>query len=376
MTSKERMLIAMQNKQADRVPVAPDISNMIPCRLTGKPFWDIYLYNDPPLWRAYLQALDYFKFDGWFTYGHVEFRTDSQIKTKRRIISKTEERIIEEIIDSTPAGDFRKEITYYRNDPPTQTIKPVKDIRQDFKKLKYYYPDVLGYDKTELEIMRRELGDRGVLGVLICYPGFQSWFGMVQGGVEFLTYAYYDHHGLIEEWRLMDDRRCEWEMKMILDAKPDFVLLGGSGSITLQSPDLFRELSLPTIKKLTRMAKQAGIPTMLHSCGKERVLVEMCVQETDLNCVNPLEVPPMGDCDLAEIKRLFGNNLSLMGNLHTTDIMLRGNPFEVQRAAMKCIADAAASGGFILSTGDQCGRDTPDENIFAMINSARIHGKY
>ena len=376
MTSKERMLIAMQNKQADRVPVAPDISNMIPCRLTGKPFWDIYLYNDPPLWRAYLQALDYFKFDGWFTYGHVEFRTDSQIKTKRRIISKTEERIIEEIIDSTPAGDFRKEITYYRNDPPTQTIKPVKDIRQDFKKLKYYYPDVLGYDKTELEIMLRELGDRGVLGVLICYPGFQSWFGMVQGGVEFLTYAYYDHHVLIEEWRLMDDRRCEWEMKMILDAKPDFVLLGGSGSITLQSPDLFRELSLPTIKKLTRMAKQAGIPTMLHSCGKERVLVEMCVQETDLNCVNPLEVPPMGDCDLAEIKRLFGNNLSLMGNLHTTDIMLRGNPFEVQRAAMKCIADAAASGGFILSTGDQCGRDTPDENIFAMINSARIHGKY
>ena len=60
-------------------------------------------------------------------------------------------------------------------------------------------------------------------------------------------------------------------------------------------------LALPTIKQMTKMAKDAGIPTMLHSCGKERDLVEMVANETDLNCVNPLEIPPMGDCDLAEL---------------------------------------------------------------------------
>jgi len=47
------MLVAMRNGQPDCVPAAPDMSNMIPCRLTGKPFWDIYLYHDPPLWMAY-----------------------------------------------------------------------------------------------------------------------------------------------------------------------------------------------------------------------------------------------------------------------------------------------------------------------------------
>lgn len=35
MTSKQRMRIAMRNAQPDCVPVAPDISNMLPCRLTG-----------------------------------------------------------------------------------------------------------------------------------------------------------------------------------------------------------------------------------------------------------------------------------------------------------------------------------------------------
>ena len=84
----------------------------------------------------------------------------------------------------------------------------------------------------------------------------------------------------------------------------------------------------------------------------------------------------MGDCHLAKVKREFGKEISLMGNLHTTDVMLRGSTRDVERASKKAIDDAAEGGGFILSTGDQCGRDTPDENIFTMIEVARTYGKY
>jgi uroporphyrinogen decarboxylase len=154
------------------------------------------------------------------------------------------------------------------------------------------------------------------------------------------------------------------------------VLLTGSGTITLQSPAIARELSLPTIQKLTRMARQAGVPTMLHACGKERVLVRWCAEETDLDCINPLEVPPMGDCDLAEIKQAYGDRLALMGNLHTTDVMLFGGPKDVERAARAAIDAAGAGGGFILSTGDQCGRDTPDANIFKLVEVAKTYGRY
>ena len=52
LTSRERMLVAIRNQEPDVVPVAPDMSNMIPCRLTGKPFWDVYLHEDPPLWKG------------------------------------------------------------------------------------------------------------------------------------------------------------------------------------------------------------------------------------------------------------------------------------------------------------------------------------
>ena len=35
-----------------------------------------------------------------------------------------------------------------------------------------------------------------------------------------------------------------------------------------------------------------------------------------------------------------------------------------------------AGGRFILSTGDQCGRDTREENIFAMVEVCKTYGKY
>jgi uroporphyrinogen decarboxylase len=30
----------------------------------------------------------------------------------------------------------------------------------------------------------------------------------------------------------------------------------------------------------------------------------------------------------------------------------------------------------VLSTGDQCGRDTPDRNLFAMVEVAKTYGTY
>jgi uroporphyrinogen decarboxylase len=56
--------------------------------------------------------------------------------------------------------------------------------------------------------------------------------------------------------------------------------------------------------------------------------------------------------------------------------MLRGSADDVERAARQALDDAAEGGGFILSTGDQCGRDTPLENIFRMVQVARTYGRY
>ena len=105
-------------------------------------------------------------------------------------------------------------------------------------------------------------------------------------------------------------------------------------------------------------------------------MVRICAQETTLTVIDPLEIPPMGDCSLKLLKKQYGNKIVLKGNLHTTDVMLKGTPEDVVLACKKAIDDAAEGGGFILSTGDQCGRDTTLENIYAMIETAKTYGKY
>jgi uroporphyrinogen decarboxylase len=133
---------------------------------------------------------------------------------------------------------------------------------------------------------------------------------------------------------------------------------------------------LPVLKEVTRAARLIGIPTHVHSCGPEMKLVEMAVEHTDLTIIDPLEVPPMGDCDLGDLKRRFGDKIILKGNLHTTEVMLNGSVQDVIDASKRAIDQAAEGGRFILSTGDQCGRDTPFENIRAMIETAKTYGKY
>jgi uroporphyrinogen decarboxylase len=81
-------------------------------------------------------------------------------------------------------------------------------------------------------------------------------------------------------------------------------------------------------------------------------------------------------CDLAELKRLYGHKITLKGNLHTTTVMLHGSVADVVAASKAAIDTAAAGGRFVLSTGDQCGRDTPDENLRAMVETARTYGTY
>lgn len=376
LTSRERMLVAMTNGIPDRVPVAPDISNMVPCRLTGKPFWEVYYFNNPSLWQAYLEAVKHFGFDGWFIYGDMQFQWPGNRQREVEDIQKLTDRWTIRYRGRIDDYNYNTEITYPIADPPTTTEKIIKHLESEWDLIEKIMAPPVSYNPDLLHQQRRAVGELAAFGVSLGYPGFQSWFGLFAGGIESLSYAYHDRPDLILKLRELNEQQILTQMEMILTERPDFILLGGSGTITLQSPRLARILSLPTIQKLTAMARDAGVPTMLHSCGKERALIRWCAEETALNCINPLEISPMGDCDLAEVKQSFGNRIALMGNLHTTQTMLLGSVRDVRHASLKAILEGGIGGGFILSTGDQCGRDTPDANIRAMLETAEEFGNY
>ncbi len=377
MTSRERLTKVLNGEIPDQVPVAPDTSNMIPAKLTGKPFWDLYLYQDPPIWKAYIDCVKYFGFDSLMD-GYVPIRFEELGEIKKEweevIIFKNEERIVtQRFKEENGKKIWAVTVTvYYKYDPPTNGVNP---LQLGLPSVPEKYEDVIGKKEWPegeklLKYVKEELGDHGLVGV---------WCGTTKlVNTEQEIYDYFDNPG---KYRKKSEELLDYYIKrldtlMSLEVKPDFICTGGSGTLIHQTPKMFRELALPIVKEITARCKKYGIPSHVHSCGPEKDLVRIMVEETDLTVIDPLEIPPMGDCNLKELKELYEDKIILKGNLHTTEVMLRGTVDDVIKASEKAIDDAAEGGGFILSTGDQCGRDTPEENIRAMIETARTYGKY
>jgi uroporphyrinogen decarboxylase len=358
------------------VPATPDISIMIPCRLTRKPFWKIEVDEDPSLTSAYIHAARFFGIDGWMFNGTLDFKLKSEVRTEKEVVWRDAEKWVVHQVIHTPDGDLTQTQVSPRDNPSTMTEKLIKDFERDFTKIRHLFSGVVSYDASTYWQQKQAMGEHGMICIYIGVPGFQNFVGFFEGNLEALTYASYDYPELFAELVELCEQHELQKLDMALDAGVESILTGGSGSITLQSPALFRKLSLPTLKKITKRCWEAGVLCGIHSCGKEKDLVEACANETELDYVNPLEIPPMGDCDLAELKRKFGHKLALMGNLHTTNVMLLGSVNDVRREALKAILAAGQNGGFVLSTGDQCGMDTPFVNIFEIVKVAKEFGTY
>ena len=376
MNPRERLLTVLQGKIPDCVPVAPDFSNMIPAKLTGKPFWDIYLYNDPPIWEAYIDCAKLFNIDalmdGYFPLTFPEEIIDEG--WNEYIVFRNAERIITQFgLKKNGKMRWRELVNvYYVADPPSMNL-PLEKVGLPL--IPARWEPVEGRKMVDkgaegLKHLKHSLGNQGLLGIFVTTSAAL--------GSEADILNYFDHPELHLRWA---EERVEaavrrYERVMSMEVKPDFICVGGSGTLIFQSPRIFRQLAFPAVKKILELAERDGMMSHIHSCGPEKELVRIMAEETSLTVIDPLEEAPMGDCDLAELKRLYGHKLTLKGNLHTTRTMLQGTPQDVIAASRQAIDDAAANGRFILSTGDQCGRDTPFENLYAMIETARTYGRY
>ncbi|HXX63194.1 MAG TPA: uroporphyrinogen decarboxylase family protein [Bacteroidota bacterium] len=382
MTSRERLMKAFRRGVADHVPVSPDISVMVPAKRTGRPFYELFLdgrkhngWTSATYSEAYVDAVKYFGIDGWYIYGGLEeLRPPEAPEFVERIVDRADGRLVERTC-RTPLGPLTENEMYFADEPPWRQEKPIKNLREDFQKMKLWMG--AGPWRWDADFRDRDrIGDHGVYVGMV--PVFQDWFFHYrQGGFERCFQDFSDEQELITE---IHEFWMDWALtyvRAMVAARPDEVLLGGSSaSLSVSSPSIFRRYELPFIKKASKICRDAGVICHLHICGRSWQLVEMVASETDVDVMEPMEEPPGGNVDIAEAKRRFGDKLCIKGNINTFQFMLNASPAEVEEKCKRLIDQAAPGGGFVLSTGDQCGRDTPHVNLFKMVEVATTYGKY
>ena len=382
MTGKERLMTAFRRKKADHVPACPDISVMVPAKLTGRPFYELFLdgrehngWTSATYAEAYVKAVKHFGIDGWYIYGGLkELRPPDAPEFVDTIIDVPNGKNVERTC-VTPKGNLTERELYFADEPPWREEKPVKNLRDDFELMKLWMGT--GGWRWEKEFKDRNLiGDLGVYVGMV--PVFQDWwFNFRNGGFEQCFQDFVDEPELMEG---IHEFWMEWALaylRAMVDARPDEIMLGGSSaSLSVSSPAIFRRFELPFIQRASKICRDAGVISHLHICGRSWKLVQIVAEETDVDVMEPMEEPPGGDVDIAEAKRRVGSKLCIKGNINTFGFMLKATPDEVREKCKRLIDAAAADGGFVLSTGDQCGRDTPHANLFAMVEVAQTYGKY
>jgi hypothetical protein len=294
-------------------------------------------------------------------------------------VRQDDEFIVTRTTWTTPKGELFQERTYPRTEVPTITRGMIRS-REDFEVfLEYFMPDPSCYewDDSRLQRDKAMLGDNGaVAATMPMLPGLHALMGLFDGKLETATYFTMDYTDLVEEYRRRQEAALLATLEAALEAKPDYIEFSNSGMLTLSNPQWVRAFCLPALKKATALCRQAGIPSELHCCGKEWLVLELCEEETELDSVNPLQPPPMGDCDLAECKQRFGKRFCLKGNVGVTHPMLLGTPDDVETAVHRCLEAAKEGGGYILFTEEGLGANTPFENIRRYVEVGKREGVY
>jgi len=109
------------------------------------------------------------------------------------------------------------------------------------------------------------------------------------------------------------------------------------------SPDMWREFVLPCH---SRIVDTLAVPIIWHSDGDIQPLLPMAV-EAGFAGVHGLE--PAAGIDLGEVKREFGSDLVLVGNVDVT--VLCGSDLEaVRNEVTRCLELGAPGGGYMIAT--------------------------
>ena len=137
------------------------------------------------------------------------------------------------------------------------------------------------------------------------------------------------------------------------------------------SPRTWRELVKPHLARVFEVGKSRGLPVAYHSCGALRPIIPDLI-EIGMDILNPVQSTCPG-MDPRDLKREFGKQLTFMGGVDTQQLLPNATAAEVRRATAQLLADmTAGGGGYILAASHTISPETPDENIFAMYEVAGI----
>ena len=364
----------------DRVPYLPKIWVDLACKITGTPY--ISVINDPfaileVLAKAYIQT------------GADGIR---QFHFPVRNLVEKDGKVFETGVNREIVGEVDLHgglITHLENpdhfnyeDPYFMAYnhywcssKPLIPNLQAAKKmavpLKSYYEETGCGDRQQ--IILEKYGDQAaILGD--CDTATMSFLVTMRGMEQALTDIILDPglvHGIMEKGVAY----CIEKAKFNIDRGIKILRLNDSvGNMNVISPEHWEEFVFPHFKTICEELHHYDpeVRIYCHICGNTIPVMEKLV-ETGLDCIGPLD--PLGGVDPLQAREMVGNRVALLGGVDTLSF-LNKNVEDISCEAVYCMNTAGKHGGYVLSSGCVLPRDSRIDNIHALAELVRKHGRY
>jgi uroporphyrinogen-III decarboxylase len=366
MTSKERLLTAINRGKPDRLPAS------------------IHQWQDYHLRNFMGGATDIeaFRMCGldaqiqhiasagvcWEKHNKPELST-SRWKHNIRELGVDQGNMILQHTISTPEGELSFKSGY--DDKTTWIIEHMIKNDEDIYLIDKYMP-VPGLDHKEVLKIYAALGDGGILRGMVWGEQAGCWQqAAVFMDITQLIYATFDKPEWVHEFlNILLKKKLQF-IETMKGAPLELIETGGgASSSTLISPDIHSEFCLPYDRQMHDALHSLNFKTSYHTCGGTLDIEEMIIENgTDVSeTLAPVNVG--GNQEPWDFKKKVGNRIALIGGLDQFGVLTGGDETLIREKVAKLFEKVGYEGGYICCASDHF-FDAPPENLMAFAKAAK-----
>ncbi|MCD4669189.1 MAG: hypothetical protein K8S14_01950 [Actinomycetia bacterium] len=200
-----------------------------------------------------------------------------------------------------------------------------------------------------------------------------------RASLELFTYAYMDYPELVSDYMDTLNRHEIERVKYI--SRYDLYSMSPVALVfcdlaykngLMFSPEFLRKELIPRAKKLVATWHEYGVKCIFHSDGDYRPILDDLIG-AGYDGIHSME--PLAGWDMGEIKKKYPK-LVLVGNIDISQLLPNGSRQEVIEAVKKAIDDAGEGGGYIMASCSEIHDECKLENIIAMLETTWEYGRY
>ena len=375
MTSRERLIAAARRQEVDTIPISPRLGVAL----------SMHCGNNSNLGRLRLKRvydydphLDVMGNTYPFTNPLETFRSCPGVHVKIEVRDNGPTRLYDRTI-LTPDGTLHETITQpnpgraeYGTSPNPTRVEHMVKSEEDVKKVAHLLPAVDPELAHEYHNLESVVGEEGLVRACI-YGPIDHAAGELMG-VEDMMVNWLTNRPLAQKFVGMFTSQVMAQTKAMCEAgvRCFFIPYYWHSLSVGWSPAIFEEWFLPMIAEQVRIIHAYDGISFYYDDGKMMKAIPFLVR-AGVDVVETCTPPPVGDFDLAEAKRLYGERISFKGYTDLIYVLQRGTAEDVRRTVEQ--ACRVGGRGFILGTSDSMREGTSRENVDTYFASGRRYGR-